>query len=102
MIRIPSSHVFMFLLQNYDSAKQICSNVGLATIFAECLEVTDASRFRQMCEYDMCAYPSRRVAVCSMMAALSHACHERNIEVKWQSYGVLDYCRGKSYGVLDY
>ena len=85
--------------QNKEAARTICENIGLASIFASCLDVVDWVRFRHICEYDMCAHPSNKVVVCSMMAAMAHECQMKNVEVDWQVFGILDYCRSEYWNI---
>ena len=72
---------------NKDAAQNICEWVGHADIFGECAVAFNMQPFKKNCIYDMCARDdsSDNGPVCLWLAALSHECRQKGIEVTWHT-----------------
>ena len=74
-------------LSHAESAVKLCIHVGKAAVFGECRQMVDYTKYRDGCEYDMCARSKKSdyTALCTWTAALARACKEVAVIVNWMS-----------------
>ena len=72
-------------MQAYENVRLLCQKVGEESIFADCLVFAEWRRFREMCEYDMCARldQSDHTPLCVYVSALAAECQLFGVTIDW-------------------